>query len=212
VLRSIPPLSLSELVLGQYAAASSGKQRRPGYTEDETVPDDSRTETFAAARIMIDNDRWRGVPFIVTAGKGLDAQMTEIRIHFRDVPHSVFASSSVSPQNNELVIRVQPDESIYLRIENKVPGTTMTVASTKLDLRYAAVFDEIIPDAYESLLLDVLRGDRTLFIRRAELEAAWDVFSPVLHEMADSTLVPSPYPIGSNGPSIEVLRIPTPLN
>lgn len=210
VLRTIAPLSMRELVLGQYAAASSGEHQRPGYTEDETVPDDSRTETYAAARVMIDNDRWRGVPFTVTAGKGLDAQMTEIRIHFRDVPHSVFASSSVSPQHNELVIRVQPDESIFLRIVNKVPGTTMTVESTKLDLDYADAFDEIIPDAYESLLLDVLRGDRTLFIRRAELEAAWDVFSPVLHEMADITQPPAQYPIGSNGPPTEALRISIP--
>ena len=199
-LRSIPPLTLENLVIGQFGKSEQGNAASPAYVDDPTVPNDSRTPTFAAARLRIQNERWDGVPFYVTAGKGLDARMTEIRIQFRDVPGNMFCNADGCPAANELVIRVQPDESIYLSLVNKVPGMDMQLETRKLDLQYKAAFTEQIPDAYESLILDVIRGDRSLFIRSDELQAAWDIFTPVLHEIEQQKIVPEPYPFGSHGP------------
>ena len=201
VLRSIRPVGLEDLVLGQYTASTRGSRKLPAYVDEETVPADSITPTYAATRLEIDNPRWQGVPFMIEAGKGLDARMTEIRIRFRDVPGNMFCGPNGCPEANELVIRVQPDESINLSIVNKVPGMAMKLQSSALDLQYKSAFTEQIPDAYESLLLDVLQGDKSLFIGSAELEAAWDIFTPVLHEIQRAGVVPEPYEFGSRGPA-----------
>ncbi len=210
-LRSIPPLTIGDLVIGQYGAAEHNGKVYPAYLDDPTVPDESRTPTFAAARLEIRNERWQGVPFLVTAGKGLDARMTEIRIEFREVLGNMFCVANTCPAPNELVIRVQPDESIYVSLVNKVPGMNMRLETRKLDLQYKAAFTEQIPDAYESLILDVIRGDRSLFIRSDELQAAWDIFTPVLHDIERERLVPESYPFGSHGPATahEILQIVT---
>jgi glucose-6-phosphate 1-dehydrogenase len=201
VLRCIPPLSLDDVVIGQYAGAERNGRRYPAYVEEAKVPKDSITPTFAAARLRVDNRRWDGVPFEIQAGKGLDARMTEIRIVFREVPGSMFREPDGSPQPNELVIRVQPDESIELSVVTKVPGVGMRLASKTLDLQYKAAFSELIPDAYESLLVDAMRGDRSLFIRADELQAAWDIFTPVLHEIDRRAVAPELYEFGSTGPA-----------
>ena len=201
VLGSIPPAKLEDVVLGQYRRSVKDGRTLPAYVEEEDVADGSTTPTFAAVRLGIDNPRWHGVPFLITAGKGLDARMTEIRIQFREVPGNMFRQSGGCPDANQLLIRVQPDEGIYLSLVNKVPGMGMTLRSRNLDLQYKAAFSEQIPEAYESLLLDVIRGDRSLFIRSNELQAAWDVFTPVLHEIEDRKLVPEPYEFGSSGPA-----------
>ncbi|MBN2024207.1 MAG: glucose-6-phosphate dehydrogenase [Pirellulales bacterium] len=208
VLRGVPPLTLDDVVLGQYVAGEHAGRRWAAYTDDPTVPDDSRTPTYAAARLAIDNDRWRGVPILIEAGKGLDARMTEIRVQFRDVPQDLFPDANGSPAANELVIRVQPDESIQLSIVNKVPGMGMKMANRNLDLRYKAAFSEQIPDAYESLLLDVMRGDRSLFIHREELQAAWDIFTPLLHEIDARRVVPQSYPFGASRPTAAEKLVP----
>ncbi len=200
VLRCVGPLKLEDLVIGQYGKSVGQKHPSGAYVEDETVPHDSITPTFAAARLRISNPRWEGVPFLIQAGKGLDARMTEIQIRFRDVPGNIFCHPAGCPEANQLVIRVQPDEAIYLSIVNKVPGIGMKLATRRLDLQYKAAFSEQVPDAYEGLLLDVIRGDRSLFIRQDELQAAWDIFTPVLHEIQRRKLVPEPYPFGSRGP------------
>jgi len=127
--------------------------------------------------------------------------MTEIRVQFRDVPGKMFCRPDGCPEANELVVRVQPDEAIHLSIVGKVPGMGMKLQSTSLDMHYKAAFVEQIPDAYENLLLDVIRGDKSLFIRSDELQAAWDVFTPVLDEIETRNLVPQPYPFGSAGPA-----------
>ncbi len=199
-LRSIPPVTLDDLVIGQFAKSQDQNPEYSAYTDDPSVPDDSRTPTYAACRLAIHNDRWEGVPFLISAGKGLDARMTEIRIRFRDVHGNMFCDAETCPEPNELIIRVQPDESIYLSLVNKVPGINMQLASRMLDLHYKEVFSELIPDAYENLILDVIRGDRSLFIRSDELQAAWDIFTPVLHEIEQKRLAPEPYPFGSHGP------------
>lgn len=207
-LRGVPPLESDDLVVGQYCRTVRDGKAFPAYVEEEKVAADSITPTFAAARLWIDNPRWKGVPFLVTAGKGLDTKETEIRIKFRDVEPNMFCEQKICPDPNELVIRVQPDESIYLSVVNKVPGVGMTLRSRNLDLQYKLAFSEQIPDAYESLLLDVIRGDRSLFIQSGELKAAWDILTPVLHEMEERRLVPEPYEFGSAGPAAAKRLVP----
>jgi len=201
VLRCIAPLRLEETVVGQYTAGTAEGGSYTGYREEEGVPADSLTPTYAAAVLQIRNRRWDGVPFYICAGKGLHTNMTEIRIRFEPVPGDIFAESNPLPAPNELVIRVQPDAGISFRIMNKVPGLGIALAESELNLSYAAAFGATIPDAYESLLLDVIAGDKSLFIRADELEAAWDIFTPVLHEMEAAQLVPEEYAFGTDGPA-----------
>jgi len=186
VLRAVRPLAPENLVLGQYA----------GYRAEPGVPPDSLTPTYAAAVLAVNNARWKGVPFFLEAGKALDAQTAAIVIRFRETGHNIFAHQLPRLPANELVIRVQPDEAIFLRIVNKVPGLQMKLEPTELNLRYRTAFAGVIPEAYESLLLDVLAGERGLFIRADELAASWDIFDDVLHR----PVVPTLYAPGSPGP------------
>jgi glucose-6-phosphate 1-dehydrogenase len=130
----------------------------------------------------------------------LDEHISEVRIRFRDVPAGLWGDQSPRVEPNELVIRIQPDEAITLKIMNKVPGLDLKLARTDLNLRYQSAFDALIPDAYECLLLDVIQGDRNLFIRADELASAWDVFTPVLHQLETRRIAPELYPYGSHGP------------
>ncbi len=165
------------------------------------MPEDSSTATFVAFKVHVDNWRWTVVPFYLRTGKSLPRRSTEISIHFEDIPKVLFNRPPAGPlRPNVLTIRVQPDEAIHLSLMNKVPGMGMRLASRNLDLQYKEAFSELIPGAYESLLMDVIRGDQSLFIRNSELEAAWDVFTPVLHEIEQKKIVPAPYPFGSRGP------------
>ncbi len=199
VLRSIRPLSLADVAVGQYTAGPWKGRQVKGYLEDDLVPRDSTTPTFAAALLKVENERWRGVPFLIRAGKGLESRKTEIRIQFKPAGGTMFADFADAVQPNALVIRVQPDEAIGLHVVTKVPGMGMKLKETELDLRYQKAFDEIIPDAYESLLMDVMRGDKSLFIRKDELGAAWDIFTPVLHELERRRVRPESYIFGSTG-------------
>lgn len=196
LLRAVTPVALDNLVVGQYAATP----KRPAYAQEPTVSPDSVTPTYAAAVLRIANDRWRGVPFFVEAGKALDAGLNEVRIRFRRPPGDLFGDAVGLSSANEMVIRVQPDEAIEMHIMNKIPGLKMALQPTPLNLRYQAAFTAEIPDAYECLLLDVIRGDRSLFIRADELEAAWDIFTPVLHALEARHQAPEPYAFGSRGP------------
>ena len=208
VLRAVSPLRASDFALGQYSATERDGKHYSGYLEEKSVPSDSITPTYAAAVLHIDNERWRGVPFIMTAGKALTHRATEVRIRFHRAEGNLFASDREKLHSNELVIRVQPDEAIYFRTINKVPGLKMKVAECDLNLRYAAAFSGPLPEAYESLILDVIRGDESLFIRKDELEASWDIFTPALHEMERSAVHPEPYAYGSEGPesALELIR------
>lgn len=202
VLRLIKPLALKDMAIGQYVGCLRDDKMLSGYREDPTVADDSITPTFAIAVLKIPNDRWRGVPFIIRAGKGLDESLNEIRIKFKAVTDCLFCGKEACPDSNELIIRVQPDEAINLRIVNKVPGVGIKFDTRDLDLRYRNAYKEIIPEAYESLILDVLEGDKSLFIGCSELEAAWDIFTPVLDEMELMHLEPLSYELGSIGPDV----------
>ncbi|KAJ6832080.1 glucose-6-phosphate 1-dehydrogenase, chloroplastic-like isoform X1 [Iris pallida] len=203
VLRSMKPLQLENVVVGQYKSHTKGGITYPSYTEDKTVPKDSITPTFAAAALFIDNARWDGVPFLMKAGKALHTRRTEIRVQFRHVPGNLYKrnfGTDLDRATNELVIRVQPDEAIYLKINNKVPGLGMRLDRSNLNLHYAARYSKEIPDAYERLLLDAIEGERRLFIRSDELDAAWELFTPLLKELEEKKIAPELYPYGSRGP------------
>lgn len=201
LLRDVRQARLEDAVLGQYGPSADGRIK--GYLDDDTVPADSRTVTFASIRLWIDNERWRGVPFTISAGKALDEKVNELRVRFKDVKTNIFCGSGRCPEANELIIRIQPDEGIFLRLNSKVPGMGVVIEPRDLDMEYHEAFKEVIPDAYERLLLDVIAGERELFIRSDELEAAWDIFTPLLHEIDRSGLKPVIYPYGSCGPERE---------
>lgn len=189
VLRAIEPLEMSDVVTGQYE----------GYLDDEEVPDDSNTETYARATLRIRNGRWSGVPFELVAGKALSSRKTEIEISFRYLPYSIFRD--VGFENNTLRIRVQPNESIELLVNNKRPGLMLNISQVSLNMLYHREFSEQLPEAYERLILDVLRGDRALFIQDEELVAAWSIVTPLLEKLDAGELKPLPYSKGSDGPS-----------
>lgn len=200
VLRSVIPLSAAEFATGQYYSRDASKKC---YLEDDGVPRDSKTPTFAACVMHINNRRWDGVPFLMRAGKALDERKTEIRIQFKHVPGALFPVVSGS-EHNELVIRVQPDEAIYFRIVSKVPGLTSRMEEARLNLFYRHAWEESkdIPDAYERLILDVIQGEKSLFIRDDELDVAWRIFTPALDEL-EAAEAPQPelYEYGGTGPS-----------
>jgi len=200
LLQQVLPVRAEDLVLGQYVGATLPDGHEvPGYLADPGVPDDSRTATYAAAVMHVHSPRWRGVPFLMSAGKGLNARMTEIRVHFKEPDHGIF--KPFGARANAFVVRVQPDEAIYLEICNKVPGSGMRLDVARLDLRYRKAFPGRIADAYENLLMDVVRGDRSLFIRADELQAAWDIFTPTLHAADEGRIEVESYKFGSNGPA-----------
>ncbi|KAG0626714.1 hypothetical protein M758_2G146100 [Ceratodon purpureus] len=203
VLRSMRVLDIDNLVVGQYKGHTRGGVNYPAYIDDKTVPNNSLTPTFAAAALFIDNARWDGVPFLMKAGKALHMKGAEIRVQFRHVPGNLYKRSfgtDLDLATNELVIRVQPDEAIYLKINNKVPGLGMRLDRSNLNLHYADRYNREIPDAYERLLLDAIEGERRLFIRSDELDAAWALFTPLLKELEKRKISPELYPYGSRGP------------
>lgn len=195
VLKCIPPIVMKDALLGQYVAANG----KPGYLEDDTLKNkNSRTPTFAALTLWIQNERWEGVPFILKAGKALNEAKVEIRIQFRNVAGNLYKGTP----RNELVMRIQPREAVYIKFNNKQPGLSYQTIQSDLDLSYHNRYtDMAIPDAYESLILDVLRNDHSNFVRDDELEAAWKIFTPLLHQIdRDPDLPLHTYPYGSRGP------------
>ena len=202
VLKSMRIPVREDLILGQYNRKLSGDQFFPSYLDDPTVPNGSICPTFAALVLFIDNPRWDGVPFMMKAGKALDKRNAEIRIQFNEVPAQLYKNCGLSKENlrNELVIHIQPDEEIYLKMNNKVPGLGLRLDNSELNLAYKTRYKKLLPDAYERLLLDVINGDKGLFIRTDELEASWEVFSPLLEEIDKNKIQPELYPYGSRGP------------
>jgi len=199
VLRHVQPLDLKDLLVGQYIRGGAGE---PGYLEEAGVPVDSRTPTYAAAVLHLNTPRWQGVPFLMTAGKGLGASATEVRLHFRNVVEGCLQlPAHAGEPNNELIIRVQPDEQLKLRIVTKIPGIGMQLGTTELDLRFREKYAGLrIADAYENLLLDIVRGDHSLFMRNDELELAWDIFTPVLQNLEAQRIRPETYLFGGAAP------------
>jgi len=195
-LKCIKPPSMDQVVVGQYIKNGD----KPGFLEDETVPNDSKTETFCQMVLFVDNERWRGVPFVCKAGKALDERRGEIRIQFHQPKDSIYPNAP----GNELVIRIQPDEAMWLRVNAKTPGLAniSSLIGTELDLTYQQRFNlgTALPGAYTRLILDVMRGDQSLFVRADELKEAWRIVDPLLTKIKNKEVEPSTYVRGSRGP------------
>jgi glucose-6-phosphate 1-dehydrogenase len=195
-LRSIAPIGPDDVVFGQYTAGEVDGTRVPGYREEPGVAPDSQTETFVALRLCIDNWRWQGVPFFLRTGKRLGRRLTEIEIKFRRAPVWMFRSVRCEElHRNTLLLTLQPNEGFSLYFDVKAPGDTFRMQRLPLHFNYAEVFD-VIPEAYRTLILDLLCGDQTLFVHTDEVEASWSLYTPILERPHPVV----PYPAGSWGP------------
>ncbi len=196
VLRSIAPISPDDVVFGQYAAGEEDGKQVQGYREEPGVAPQSQTETFAALRLRINNWRWQGVPFFLRTGKRLKKHTTQIAITFRCPPVTLFQDmADCRMQPNTLVIKIQPEEGFDLSFEVKIPGDEIRLQQHHMRFDYEEAFGEP-PDGYQTLLLDVVQGDQTLFLHADEVEASWKVYTPLFAYQ----FRPHPYPAGSWGP------------
>jgi len=204
VLRALRPFTpddvRNKIVRGQYRAGAIEGRAVPGYLDEPGIPDGTTTETFVAMRVDVDNWRWARVPFYLRTGKRMQERMSEIVINFRAVPHAILPGNDAG-NVNRLVIRLQPDEGIELHVLAKVPGADMRVKPVKLDLDFAETFKTRQWDAYERLLMDVISGNLTLFMRRDELDAAWHWIDPIHSAWATQSDPPKPYSAGTWGPT-----------
>ena len=206
VLSAIRPMTVDEVaertVRGQYGPGEIDGKRVPGYRQEPGVASDSKTETYAAVQFFVDNWRWAGVPFFVRTGKRLTRTLTEIAVHFKRTPQALFAlSPNDDIERNVVAFRIQPNEGITINFGAKRPGTEMHTANVQLNFRYREAFGTKTPVAYETLLLDTMRGDPTLFTRGDEAEAEWKLITPIEEGWAE---LPPPglpnYPAGNSGP------------
>ena len=204
VLRSLRPLSERDVrkhvVRGQYVDGRIKGQKHPGYLKEEGVASDSHTETFVAMKVKIDNMRWAKVPFYLRTGKRLPKRACEIVVQFKAIPHWLFKNSPGQLMSNQLVITLQPKESITLRLCGKRIGPGMDVRTIDLNLNPESRSSKYMPEAYERLILDVIKGDPTLFLRQDELEAAWRWVDPILKGWDSTSSPPEAYASGSWGP------------
>jgi glucose-6-phosphate 1-dehydrogenase len=205
VLRALRPLAgrevLEKTVRAQYKAGAVGGAPVKGYLEEEGVPPDSTTETFVALKAEIDTWRWAGVPFYLRTGKRLQERRAELVVTFDDIPHAIFEQPAKPHAANRLVIRLQPDESITLTVLAKNPGEGMRLKPVDLSLNFGETFKTQSLDAYERLLMDVVKGNLTLFMRRDELDAAWRWIDPIRAGWEEQGEKPKSYISGSWGPA-----------
>jgi len=205
VLRALKPFTEADVhsrsVRGQYRAGASGGQPVAGDLDEPGIPADSHTETFVALRVDIDNWRWAGVPFYLRTGKRMQERLAEIVVNFQRVPHQILEATRGAFAHNRLVIRLQPDDALMLQVQAKTPGDGMRLQPMSLSLSFEDSSRMRRLDAYERLLMDVIRGRLTLFMRRDELEAAWQWVEPIMHGWAASNDAPKPYTSGTWGPA-----------
>ena len=205
LLNAVRPMAAEDVdkyvVRGQYAKGLSNGQEVGGYRQEANVPPDSNVETFVAMQLFIDNERWTGVPFYLRAGKYMPKRVTEIAIAFKRAPYFPFIEGNHTSEGNVLVIRIQPDEGISLKMTCKVPGSHMSLQPVKMDFRYGSYFGLTTPEAYERLIWDCMAGDNTLFARNDEVFASWKLMTPVLKSWQDNHQTDFPnYAAGSWGP------------
>jgi glucose-6-phosphate 1-dehydrogenase len=208
VFRSLKPItdpnSEENLVLGQYAAGEIDGVKVPGYREEEGVRPESLTPTYAVMRVFIDNWRWRGVPFYLVSGKRLPQKLTELVIHFKEVPHSMFENIQMGTiAANRLTLGIHPEEKITLTFETKNPGAVVCLRAVTMDFNYYQNYRGPIMDAYEKSLIDCIQGDHMLFWRQDGVEMCWSYFSPLIEECETCAFLERlihPYPAGSWGP------------
>lgn len=204
VFQSIRPIAENKVskyvVRGQYTNSMISGKNVLGYREEPGVDKLSRTETFVALKFYIDNWRWAGVPFYIRTGKKLPTRVTEIVIHFKGVPHHLFGSK-FNQSNNQLIIRIQPDEGILLKFGMKTPGAGFDVQTVNMDFHYSDLANTIVPSAYERLLLDCMQGDATLYARGDAVEQAWQFVQPIINAWNTNPEIPIyGYPAGTWGP------------
>ncbi len=196
VLQAIAPINPADVVFGQYTSGMINGQEVTGYTEEAGVPKTSTTETYVALRMFINSWRWQGVPFYLRTGKRMTTRLTEISITFRRPPVNLFSNLNVHDLDSDvLYLTLQPDEGFALQFDVKRPGTPPSLEKTALDFRYSSRFGDL-PDAYVTLLLDILAGDQTLFVEDRETELSWQLFDPLL----ERAIRPFDYEAGTWGP------------
>lgn len=205
VFQSFRPIKENEVsryvIRGQYTDSKIGDKQVVGYRKEPGVDKYSRTETFVAFKFFIDNWRWAGVPFFIRTGKKLPTRVTEVVIHFKNVPHNLFGQSSFGQSHNQLIIRIQPDEGILLKFGMKTPGAGFNVQTVNMDFHYSDLADKLVPAAYARLLLDSMQGDATLYARGDAVEAAWKFVQPIINAWNTNPEIPIySYPAGTWGP------------
>ena len=205
VLHAIHPPTVEEVpemaVHAQYGAGMVGGKQVPAYLEEADVPPDSRTETYAALRLEVDNWRWAGVPIYLRTGKRLARKITEIAVTLKPVPHLAFdQQGSVGVQPNQLIMTMQPNEGVAISLGAKIPGSRMRIRPVNMEFLYGTAFLSQSPEAYERLIMDAMRGDATLFTRDDEVEAQWRIIDPILQAWAQDDSPLPQYPSGSHGP------------
>jgi len=205
VLRAIRPMTMEEVAQrtfrGQYGPGKVNGVEVPGYRQEPGVNPESRTETYVAVEFRVDNWRWAGVPFYVRAGKRLANQLTEIAVHLKRTPQALFARNPGDVHHNVITMRIQPNEGISVNFGAKTPGPHMRASRVNMDFSYRDAFGTATPVAYETLLLDAMRGDATLFTRRDEVEAEWKIITPIVEAWAQLPVPEFPnYAAGGEGP------------
>src|SRR3989454_8919794 len=197
-----PSQAETAVVRGQYIAGALDGEVRPAYRQEPKVRADSNVETFVALKLFVDNWRWSGVPFYLRTGKHLPLSASEVRVQFRPPPHVLFAAQCGPKLDaNAITLRLQPNEGITLRVNGKIPGTSMQLRPVRMHFGYDSEFGAYTPEAYERLLLEALAGDATLFIRRDEVEIAWSIIDPIHQAWTGQPLNEGEfYPAGSWGP------------
>jgi glucose-6-phosphate 1-dehydrogenase len=205
VFQSLRPLKEKDIeknvIRGQYTASKIRGEQIIGYREEKDINPESRTETFVAIKFYIDNWRWGGVPFYLRTGKRLPTHVTEVVINFKRTPHYLFSKGEASQSCNQLVMRIQPDAGILLKIGMKVPGSGYTVQNINLDFHYKELSNVHIPEAYERLLHDCMIGDTTLYSRVDAVEATWKFLTPIINAWAENPdIIVFGYPAGTWGP------------
>jgi glucose-6-phosphate 1-dehydrogenase len=206
VLHAIPQPTAADIaqmsVRAQYGAGHAGGETVPGYLAEPGVPADSTTETFAALRLEVDNWRWAGVPFYLRTGKRLARKVTEIAVTLKPVPHLAFSEQgSLGVLPNQLVLTLQPNEGVSLKLGAKIPGTRMIIRPVNMEFLYGTSFLSQSPEAYERLITDAMRGDATLFTRNDEVEAQWRICDPIVGTWAHTPGPLPQYEAGSQGPA-----------
>ncbi len=205
LLRAIRPLRRDEVathaVAGQYGPAGVGGRDLPGYRQESGVNPQSQTETYAAIQFFVDNWRWAGVPFFLRTGKRLPKRVTEIAIQFAPAPHVVFTDSGGGVEPNRLILRVQPEEGISVKFQSKQPGAGMQLRGVSMDFNYGTSFGARSPEAYETLLLDAINGDATLYTRQDMVEASWVAVEPILEVWKNTRFEFPNYAAGTWGPA-----------
>jgi glucose-6-phosphate 1-dehydrogenase len=199
LLRAMRPMSFENAVRGQYANGYVAGEEVPAYRQEPQVPADSIAATFIAAKLEIDNWRWAGTPFYIRSGKRLAKRATEVAVQFKRPPHLPFSREAAEHlEANSLVLRIQPDEGISLRFGAKAPTPTLSIRSVNMDFQYGSSFLTDVPEAYETLILDAIRGDGTLFTRQDGVERAWQICDPLIEQWTSGQ--PQLYAAGSWGP------------